>query len=305
MGFHSNSQINGVKGYRIEGNDVIFTFDKREYQKSIHENGENIPLEDFNIENVTVAGEFNNWSKNKWKMTQIDENIYEFRKNIKEFSDDFSWEFKFVINHTHWAEPYEHDLNITEAIDDGGNLGVHNLHMFTVYPAKNGNAKFKLAGHLDAEQVVLSGTFNRWDEKMFLMNKTDEGWELNLQLKPGNYEYKFIIDGKWTEDIDNPNKRSNEFDDYNSVISIKQYATFELKGYTDAKEVILTGSFNNWNENRFKMTKTDFGWTYKLLLSGGKHHYKFIVDKNWIVDPNNTVKEHDEEGNINSVYMVK
>ncbi|EDP70000.1 hypothetical protein FBALC1_10722 [Flavobacteriales bacterium ALC-1] len=53
------------------------------------------------------------------------------------------------------------------------------------------------------------------------------------------------------------------------------------------------------------MTKVDGCWVYNQRLSGGKYHYKFIVDGNWITDPSNTVKEYDDEGNINSVCMVK
>ncbi|GAA4974483.1 hypothetical protein GCM10023315_26280 [Algibacter aquimarinus] len=53
------------------------------------------------------------------------------------------------------------------------------------------------------------------------------------------------------------------------------------------------------------MRKMDYGWKYVIPLSGGKHHYKFIVDGKWIADPNNSVKEYDGEGNINSVCMVK
>jgi hypothetical protein len=53
------------------------------------------------------------------------------------------------------------------------------------------------------------------------------------------------------------------------------------------------------------MNKTKNGWEYKLKLFGGKYHYKFIVDDNWIVDPENPVKEYDYNGNINSVYIVK
>ncbi len=54
-------------------------------------------------------------------------------------------------------------------------------------------------------------------------------------------------------------------------------------------EVILTGSFNNWDEQQLKMKKTDSGWSKTLILPGGKHHYKFIVDGEWKVDPENTV----------------
>ena len=62
---------------------------------------------------------------------------------------------------------------------------------------------------------------------------------------------------------------------------------------------------NNWTESDSKMTKIDGCWVYNQRLSGGKYHYKFIVDGIWITDPANTVKEYDGEGHINSVCMVK
>ena len=124
-------------------------------------------------------------------------------------------------------------------------------------------------------------------------------------MKPDVYQYRYIVDGKWMEDPDNPNKTKNDFSEYNSVINIKEYTAFKLRGHLDAKPVILNGSFNNWNEDKFTMRKMDYGWKYVIPLSGGKHHYKFIVDGEWITDPNNSVKEHDGEGHVNSVYMVK
>ena len=53
------------------------------------------------------------------------------------------------------------------------------------------------------------------------------------------------------------------------------------------------------------MTKTANSWTFTTKLSGGKHHYKFIVDGNWYLDPNNSVREYDGNGNINSIKMTK
>lgn len=53
------------------------------------------------------------------------------------------------------------------------------------------------------------------------------------------------------------------------------------------------------------MTKTKKGWIFKTKLSGGKYHYKFIVDGKWKLDPNNPIKEYDWDGHINSVKMVK
>lgn len=303
----SFAQNDDFKGYRIEGDDVVFSFDKRDYQKATADAADyKRDFEDLDIKSVVVSGQFNNWSKDKWRMAKIDDNVYELRKKLIDFTDEFSWEFKFVINNSYWAEPSKKDANITPAKSKYGfDYDSYNLKLFTAYPDKNGNATFKLKGHTKAKEVILSGTFNRWDEHLFKMNKTNDGWELTLQLKPDEYQYRFIVDGNWMEDPDNVDKVENEFGEYNSHIDIKEYTTFKLRGYTNAKEVILAGSFNNWDEHKYKMHKMDYGWKYVIPLSGGKYHYKFIVDGEWMVDPNNTVKEYDDDGHINSVYMVK
>lgn len=298
-----------TQGYRIDGNDVVFTFDKRDYKEVTHgetQNRKSIRNRDFVIENVAVAGQFNDWAKDKWIMTKLDENRYEFRKKIADFTDEFSWEFKFVINENYWAEPEGEISNLSNAKNRyGQNLHVYNLKMYTAHISEDGNTSFFLKGHENAEKVILAGSFNKWDEQLFKMKKTKNGWYLTLQLKPNVYEYKFIVDGMWLNDEGNPNKVRNEFNEYNSVIEVKAYYTFKLRGHKDAKEVLLTGSFNDWSADGFKMFKTDYGWKFTVLLSSGKHQYKFIVDNEWMLDPVNPVKEYDYKGNINSVCMVR
>ena len=50
----------------------------------------------------------------------------------------------------------------------------------------------------DAQSVFLAGTFNAWDPSARPMKKATEGmWRSTLQLAPGVYEYKFLVDGEW------------------------------------------------------------------------------------------------------------
>ncbi len=307
ISLNSNAQKDNFKGYRIEGDTIVFSFNKNDYKKATNDyRGNKRDFDDLDIENVVVSGEFNNWSKDKWYMTKVDENNYELRKSIHDFTDEFSWEFKFVVNNEYWAEPTKRDGNIAKATKHGKRLyGVYNLKMYLAHPNEKGNAHFKLNGYKNAKKVIVAGSFNKWDEHLFKMDKVDDGWELTLKIKPGVYQYRFIVDGQWMEDPDNPNKTKNEYHEYNSLIDIKAYTAFKLRGYTNATKVILAGSFNNWNEHDFEMRKMDYGWKYVVPLSGGKHHYKFIVDGKWILDPNNAVKEYANDGHINSVCMVK
>jgi hypothetical protein len=301
------AQEEEIKGYRIDGDEVVFTFDKRDYETITDERNQvRREFDDLDIENVVVSGQFNLWSRNAWKMKKIDDNVYELRKKISDFEDNFEWEFKFVINNNFWAEPDVETLNISPAIDPSGKyINTFNLRFAHAYVTKNGNATFRLKGYEDAKKVILAGSFNKWNEDAFQLTKVENGWEITLQLRPDVHQYKFIVDGEWLEDPANPYKTRNEFGGHNSLIEIQTDVHFNLYGFPEAKSVILAGDFNDWSETNGKMTKTEKGWTYSVRLTGGKYHYKFIVDGVWMTDPYNKVREYDGHGNINSVRMVR
>jgi 1,4-alpha-glucan branching enzyme len=59
----------------------------------------------------------------------------------------------------------------------------------------------------EAKAVFLAGTFNGWsptDEPM-AGNKRGE-WRTTLSLRPGRYEYKFVVDGHWVCDPSCPDR---------------------------------------------------------------------------------------------------
>tara|TARA_R110002124_G_scaffold137514_2_gene300344 strand:- start:16417 stop:17361 length:945 start_codon:yes stop_codon:yes gene_type:complete len=296
--FNSYAQSNSIKGYKIKGEEVIFVFNVNDYP-NIKNNGDT-------VDDVFVSGEFNNWAKDQWPMTKVNDSTYQLKKSLSHFTSDFDWEFKFIVNSEHWAEPSSDFENIADAkTEDGRRLMVYNLKLYSAFATDYGNISFKLKDHKDAKKVILSGTFNRWDESGFKMKQTDDGWKVTLQLRPDIYQYKFIVDGNWIEDPQNPSKVENEHQGFNSVIDVQKNVKFQLCDFEDAQTVILSADFNNWTEQEFEMTKVNGCWIYNQRLSGGKYHYKFIVDGNWITDPANTVKEYDDKGNINSVCMVK
>jgi len=86
--------------------------------------------------------------------------------------------------------------------------------------------------------------------------------------------------------------------------ALKGNTTFRLKGYSDASIVALAGSFNNWNQSQFIFGKEGDEWICRIDLEPGKHAYKFIVDGNWLLDPDNPNTEDDDYGVKNSVLMV-
>ena len=71
--------------------------------------------------------------------------------------------------------------------------------------------------------VYLSGSFNDWsvDRKQLKDAKGTGHFTGFLFLLPGRYEYKFIINGIWEIDAQNPDFVSNGMNSLNSVIVVE------------------------------------------------------------------------------------
>ena len=87
--------------------------------------------------------------------------------------------------------------------------------------------------------------------------------------------------------------------------SLKGGTVFTLKGHADASLVVLTGSFNNWNQSQLLFARDGEGWVCRIDLDPGVYQYKFIVDGDWLLDPSNPQTAEDEAGNVNNVIEVK
>jgi hypothetical protein len=56
----------------------------------------------------------------------------------------------------------------------------------------------------EAKSVFLVGDFNNWNPTLEKMDRVGDRFELYLFLLPGTYRYKYVVDGKWISDPDNP-----------------------------------------------------------------------------------------------------
>lgn len=290
--------------YRLEGSDCVFTFDVRNYAKELlGENALKVDFADLGVYDVAITGDFNNWNKKGWKMQKIDEFTFTLRKPITEFNDAFPIEFRYIINGRFIANP-EGDITDPRQFKDDFLEDIYKLDLSVINVSEKGNVLFELKGYTNRKQVVLTGSFNGWNEQAIKMNKVPGGWQLRAELPPGRYEYKFIADGEWLHDPQAKQQVGNEHGTLNSVLLVTVPVTFKLPGFAIAKKVILAGTFNDWNEHKQEMKFIDGTWTATLNLPGGKHSYKFIVDGNWMTDPNNPLWENDGFGNINSVMFV-
>lgn len=235
---------------------------------------------------VYLSGTFNEWSTLKTRMIKSDSGwlaIVPLQPG--------KHQYKFIVD-SHWMEDPFNDRR-----EDDGQGGLNSVYYVTNY-------EFVLQGRPNAKKVLVTGTFNNWNERDLRMQKTATGWTLPVYLKDGTYEYKFIVDGEWIIDPDNPNRRDDGRGNYNSFIQRGEAFVFRLNGFPDAHRVILSGEFNNWNEEQLVMKKTAGGWELPYVLAPGNYQYKFIVDGQWMTDPANPHMAS-LHGHTNSVLSVK
>lgn len=71
--------------------------------------------------------------------------------------------------------------------------------------------------------VTIVGNFNGWNSQATELKKDAKGvWSVTLPLNQGKkYQYKFVVDGYWVADPDNPDTENNGSGSVNSVLVIK------------------------------------------------------------------------------------
>ncbi|MCX7904812.1 MAG: hypothetical protein N2486_09925, partial [Caloramator sp.] len=169
-------------------------------------------------EKVSVAGSFNNWDKNANPMTN-ENGVWTLTLSL----NPGEYQYKYVVTEN-GIESWVSDPSNPNVVDDG--YGGKNSRL--IVPAKVSSPIIEgnkvIFNYLDltgkAKEVYLAGSMTNWGDGKILMTKGEDNiWSISLQLKPGKYLYKFIVDGNWMTDPLNSRKEGNPpFD--NSVLYV-------------------------------------------------------------------------------------
>jgi Glycogen recognition site of AMP-activated protein kinase len=235
---------------------------------------------------VILAGSFNNWGETGTSMQKTDDG---WVADVK-LDAGKHW-YKFIID-GNWE--IDHDNRLVENDGKGNDNSVY----------YKPNYIFKSQSFKNSKQLFVAGSFNNWNEKELPLVKTSNGWVAAVYLANGTHTYRFIADGKWSEDPENSNRFLNEFGEYNSVIRLGNAQLFKLDGFVNAGNVILVGSFNHWRDNELQMKKVDGGWELPYALGPGNYEYGFKVDGKW-VSRNSGVLADDANGALYNTLIIK
>jgi hypothetical protein len=110
-----------------------------------------------------------------------------------------------------------------ERVIEGANKNNHDPIVKVDPPvvSPTGNTIFRLKGYQAAKVVALSGTFNNWNQSTTVLSRGVDEWLCRINLTPGEYQYKFLVDGQWIIDPGNPNTKEDGNGHVNSVLVIR------------------------------------------------------------------------------------
>jgi hypothetical protein len=240
----------------------------------------------LNAKRVLLSGNFNGWSTLKGRMTKTDSGWVADVKLLPGV-----YEYKYIIDGR-----WQRDRNNLQQHSDGFN------DVNSVYYKPN--RVFKLSGFSNATKVSLAGSFNDWNTNNVPLQKKGGVWQTQVYLHEGMHTYRFLVDGRWVTDPNNPTTLKGPDGNINSVINMGETVNFKLNGYPSAQNVYVAGNFNNWKPGQISLKKTATGWAVSLTIPAGNYGYKFIVDGKWMTDPLNS--RHVTEANeYNSFIAVK
>jgi hypothetical protein len=71
----------------------------------------------------------------------------------------------------------------------------------------------------EAKTVYVAGSFNGWKPESTPLTRSGNGrWVGDLAIKPGRYEYLFVVDGQWVPDPNASETVTNPYGGRNSVL---------------------------------------------------------------------------------------
>ena len=80
--------------------------------------------------------------------------------------------------------------------------------------------------------------------------------------------------------------------------------SYKFNNNRHPKTVLVSGSFDNWNiKYPLKYDNREKKWICKLKIKNGKYSYKYIIDGNWEINPDEN-QIRDRNGNVNNLINV-
>ncbi len=201
--------INNEKGIRSSKSTergVLFTYNDRK------------------ASDVQIAGDFSNWRP--VPMQRGSHGVWFYF--LSEYETEHSVRYKFLIDGI-WSYDPENSIQS----DDGSGsymslteaaVSEEDRHVTFRKVTEEGIDYIEFRTYRpEASFVSVVGDFNNWNPENDPLERTQKGiWKKKINISPGTYRYKFIVDGTWTVDLYNERSGSDGVDGICSIITVKE-----------------------------------------------------------------------------------
>jgi glycosidase len=154
-------------------------------------------------------------------------------------------------------------------------------------PSEKVDVTFTYHGGQDVTKVQVAGDFNNWaadgEKAVTLNHQSDNVWSVTESLEPGSYAYKFIVNGNWVKDPENPLAVDDGYGGQNSVLI--------APSAQDSKEVVLVGDLqaelgagSDWSPSDTTTQLINLGngsYIFAGNLKAGDYQYKIAIGGSW------------------------
>src|ERR1043165_9281267 len=73
-----------------------------------------------------------------------------------------------------------------------------------------------------ASEVIVTGDFTKWSREGIRLRKgPNDEWRTVLELDPGEYQYRLLIDGAWQDDPQAVKRAPNPFGGQNCILKVQ------------------------------------------------------------------------------------
>lgn len=125
----------------------------------------------------------------------------------------------------------------------------------------------------NAKEVFVAGSFNNWNQTANKLTKNSQGvFATTINLGSGKHQYKFVVDGNWVTDEENPNTEDDGYGGTNSVVEV--LASGNIKQVATTNQVTKLGISTEFNP------KVKFDGRYRTINNFRKKDDKrLMLDK--------------------------
>ena len=137
----------------------------------------------------------------------------------------------------------------------------------------------------EAGAVFLAGTFNGWNATSHPMAKLESGtWVVTVELGPGTHDYKFVVDGAWITDFENPASAPDPYGGVNSIVTLDNEGNIIIEEKSGEKKMANTPfsprvNFNGFflfrapvyknfdEDSRWRMYRPEYGFDLNSIIT--------------------------------------